>query len=127
MSFAYHGNYCGPGWNNGQYRFSKKDRTVPPVDNFDAICMAHDDVYASTTDNKKLADADFEFAKNTIGLGFKATAAGVVVGAQGLTRSVSNLLPTTRMPKRLLREETINPRDKERAIKASRGDEEGRH
>lgn len=47
MSFAYHGNYCGPGWSAGQYKDAKDltqqdfDR-VPAIDTLDEICKAHD-------------------------------------------------------------------------------------
>lgn len=46
MSFAYHGNYCGPGWSAGQYKDAKdlkeEDFQVPAVDKLDEVCKRHD-------------------------------------------------------------------------------------
>lgn len=47
MSFAYHGNYCGPGWSAGKYQESVWDESVKPVDELDQLCMYHDGIYAS--------------------------------------------------------------------------------
>ena len=46
MSFAFHGNYCGPGWTAGKY-IDAKDATeadfeVPAIDPLDQICKYHD-------------------------------------------------------------------------------------
>jgi hypothetical protein len=46
MSFAFHGNYCGPGWTAGKYmdaeNAEEKDFDVPAVDEMDAVCKTHD-------------------------------------------------------------------------------------
>jgi hypothetical protein len=46
MSFAFHGNYCGPGWTAGKYMNAEdatwEDFDVPAVDPLDAVCKYHD-------------------------------------------------------------------------------------
>lgn len=46
MSFAFHGNYCGPGWTAGKYMnaadATEEDFKVPAVDAMDKICKYHD-------------------------------------------------------------------------------------
>ena len=46
MKFAYHGNYCGPGWTGGRYvaerEATESDFLVEPVDKLDDICRRHD-------------------------------------------------------------------------------------
>ncbi len=46
MSFAFHGNWCGPGWTAGQYKSAadatNDDFQVEAVDELDAICKRHD-------------------------------------------------------------------------------------
>jgi hypothetical protein len=81
---AYHGNYVGPGWSAGKYQNSVVS-DVPPIDEFDATAKRHDEAYAKGED---LVKADAEFAKVNIGKGFKRTAAGLAVGAQGKIREV---------------------------------------
>ncbi|QGH72139.1 MAG: putative capsid protein [CRESS virus sp. cte1G3] len=92
FTLHYHGNYCGPNWNQGKYQGSalRDENAPPPVDEFDSTCMHHDDAYAI---NKNLKEADYKFFKDNIGrLGddpystIKRNVAAVVVGIQGLTR-----------------------------------------
>lgn len=46
MSFAGHGNWCGPGWSAGQYKnaedLDETDFNVEAVDELDQICKNHD-------------------------------------------------------------------------------------
>lgn len=75
MSFAYHGNWCGPGWTAGKY-MSAKDATeddfnVDPIDRQDAICKAHDyqiyvayKYYDGDMLLQKLKEADEVFERN---------------------------------------------------------------
>lgn len=46
MSFAFHGNWCGPGWTAGKYMnaedASELDFEVEAVDKLDQICKYHD-------------------------------------------------------------------------------------
>lgn len=89
MAFAYHGNYCGPGWSNGQYQASVVG-DKPPTDSFDATCKIHDAVYAEGGD---LEAADYDFARSNISLVHpKRAFAGLLVGAQGVFRTIG-LLP----------------------------------
>jgi hypothetical protein len=46
MSFAAHGNWCGPGWSAGQWKnaedLTEEDKVVPAVDALDEACKRHD-------------------------------------------------------------------------------------
>ena len=46
MSFAAHGNWCGPGWSARQWKDAKdlteEDKLVPAVDELDQACKEHD-------------------------------------------------------------------------------------
>jgi len=46
MSFAAHGNWCGPGWSAGQWKDAKdlteEDKSVPAIDALDEACKNHD-------------------------------------------------------------------------------------
>jgi len=85
MSFKFHGNYCGPGWNQGKWQTSKKRKigAVEPIDELDAICAEHDDAYANGRDLKQ---ADYRFFKKAKKLGLQGKLAAVGVGVQGLMR-----------------------------------------
>lgn len=83
MSYAYHGNYCGPGWSAGAYRNSVVSR-VEAVDDFDRSCRAHDATYATGGD-RVIADRDFAY-ENVTSLNPKRMVAGLLVGAQGVLR-----------------------------------------
>lgn len=87
MSFAYHGNFCGPGWSAGEWQNSVVS-DVEPIDEFDASCKVHDELYATRGD---LGAADSEFAyQNLTSLSPKRMFAGAIVGAQGFARAVLN-------------------------------------
>jgi hypothetical protein len=47
--FAYHGNWCGPGWTGGHWEeytpHSDPDYYQPPVDMLDKACKTHDMCY----------------------------------------------------------------------------------
>lgn len=83
----YHGNFCGPGWSDGKYQNSVIG-TLDAIDEFDEICKEHDHQYAVGGD---LVEADFKFAKQTIGKNMKMTAAGVAVGLQGAVRVLDRI------------------------------------
>lgn len=54
MSFAYHGNYCGPGWSGGKYQDSIEYGTGPPAtDAADETCRVHDGHYWSYKHGKR--------------------------------------------------------------------------
>ncbi len=85
----YHGNYCGPGWSNGEYQSSVVgDRSA--TDEFDESCRAHDAAYAT---GANLREADLRFYRENVGRGFKRSAAAVLVGAQGLARAIDKHNP----------------------------------
>ncbi|MCX5786183.1 MAG: hypothetical protein NTX59_10900 [Elusimicrobia bacterium] len=60
-----HGNYCGSGWSNGKWNPSGGDKDIcktgiqllPPKDEVDKLCVAHDKDYCSS-DKAKEDDAD---------------------------------------------------------------------
>jgi hypothetical protein len=82
MAYAYHGNYCGPGWSGGKYQESVISK-VPAVDSFDESCKVHDALYAAGGDRGR---ADLNFFKTNITAGPKEAAAGLLVGLQGVLR-----------------------------------------
>lgn len=83
MSFAYHGNYCGPGWSAGKMQTSVVSNVLP-LDTFDETCKKHDAAYATGAD-RTYADAEFAFTNLTSG-NPKAAFAGALVGLQGVSR-----------------------------------------
>lgn len=91
MKFKYHGNYCGPYWNQGKYQGSKKTdkNSVKPIDEFDETCLKHDDIYAVTNNEKILKAADYQFFYDNIGKGLKRSIAAIAVGSQGYLRPIS--------------------------------------
>jgi hypothetical protein len=92
MSYAYHGNYCGPGWSAGQYQTSQVSE-VQAIDEFDETCKQHDASYALKED---LRSADLHFAwENLYSLNPKRMVAGALVGIQGLIRGPHDKLPTS--------------------------------
>lgn len=99
MKFKYHGNYCGPFWNQGKYQGSKKTNkySVKPIDEFDETCLQHDDVYAVTEDQTKLKQADYQFFNDNFGKGIKRSLAAIAVGTQGYFRPNSSF-STKEMP-----------------------------
>lgn len=69
MSFAAHGNWCGPGWSARQWKDAKdlteEDKLVPAVDELDQACKEHDigiaegDPYANEKFYNKAAAASW--------------------------------------------------------------------
>jgi len=85
MSFAYHGNYCGPWWSAGAYQTSVYS-DVEAVDEFDQVCKEHDAVYAL---GGNLEEADYDFFRKSAKLGKKAFLAALAVGSQAVVRTGS--------------------------------------
>jgi len=85
MSFAYHGNWCGPGWTAGKYKSAKElkddERDVPAVDKLDQACKTHDINIKDGNPN-----ANEIFIKQTKGLGLKADVAATLVALAGPTK-----------------------------------------
>lgn len=74
-SFKLHGNYCGPGYSQGQFKeFDYNTRN--PIDEFDETCYYHDRKYAKR--GYKIG-ADYKFFKQNIGKGFLRSVAGIGV------------------------------------------------
>lgn len=90
MSFAYHGNYCGPGWTAGKYMNARdahiNDFNVPAVDELDQICKDHDmDLFYSTGPrDDKMADRRFVYKISKANIpGIKDNVAAFAVWALG--------------------------------------------
>lgn len=80
------GNYCGPWWSAGKIQRSVVS-DVPPVDELDKLCMAHDAAYAQHEDLRK---ADETFAESAKELGGWGTVFGGLVGMQSMLRTHDN-------------------------------------
>lgn len=72
MSFAFFGNYCGPGWTAGKYMNAEdatfEDFDVPAIDPMDKVCKYHDfliwQAYREPDEDKRrelMKDADRRF------------------------------------------------------------------
>ena len=90
MSFAFHGNWCGPGWTAGQRKNANEltdaDKDVPAVDELDAACKVHDIDISLAKDDQDLKDANEKFTASTKGLGLKAGLAAWLVSNFGPTK-----------------------------------------
>lgn len=78
MSYKYHGNWCGPGWSDGEYQNSVRG-FAPAIDEFDETCRQHDFAFA---DGQALNDADMTFIHANLGKNAKRTAAAMAVYAR---------------------------------------------
>lgn len=90
----YHGNYCGPNWSDGKQQESVVGSSEP-VDVFDKTCQDHDSAYAMGY-NKETAD--YEFFRTNVFAGPKESLAAVLVGTQGVVRTIDRLLYTQISP-----------------------------
>ena len=85
MSFAYHGNWCGPGWTAGKYKsaskMTKEEEEVPAKDALDLACKHHDIglKYAKTRAQVKRVNKLFYKEAATTGIKGKIAAALVAV------------------------------------------------
>lgn len=86
MKFKYHGQFCGPGWSDGQYKADAAGFSTP-TSYFDACCKDHDRELAESTENRYQADVNF--AKCAISTG--RIDEGIATWWYGL------LAPTTKM------------------------------
>lgn len=109
-----YGNYCGPYWSDGKLQTSVCGSTEP-VDEFDETCQAHDCAYALHHD---LQEADFRFAKANLGKGPLRTAAGILVGTQGLLRGVFQRQTPEQGPNSSLNNE--EPREMKKNLKINK-------
>lgn len=87
INFAYHGNFCGPGWNNGKYQSSQL-ATIEPLDEFDATCAEHDNSYYKGD----YYNADIKFARENFTTHPKRLLSSLAIGAQALARK-TGLMP----------------------------------
>lgn len=69
MAFAFHGNWCGPGWTAGKHinaqDMTVEDMNVEAVDELDAICKAHD-IALWQGDDPDIANREFMTAMKEI-------------------------------------------------------------
>lgn len=119
MSFAGHGNWCGPGWSAGQWKDAKdlteEDKQIPAVDELDQACKNHDIAIAEGD-----PDANPNFYEEATAAGWFGTAAAALVAIGGPS-SHSYLRGDDNMPtQRLTREQKrkqIQERAREKQIK----------
>ena len=82
MSFAAHGNWCGPGWSARQWKDAKdlteEDKLVPAVDEFDQACKDHDIMIAEGDPN-----ANPLFYEQAAAAGWFGSAAAAAVAIAG--------------------------------------------
>lgn len=82
MSFAGHGNWCGPGWSAGQWKNAKdlteEDKQVEAVDALDQACKNHDIAIAEGD-----TDANEKFVEEAGALGIKGAAFAALVSRFG--------------------------------------------
>lgn len=58
MKFKYHGQFCGPGWSDGQYKADAAGFSTP-ISYFDACCKDHDRELAESPETRYQADVNF--------------------------------------------------------------------
>lgn len=58
MRFRYHGQFCGPGWSDGQYKADAAGYSTP-ISYFDACCKDHDRELDEGTKTRYQADVNF--------------------------------------------------------------------
>lgn len=82
MAFAYHGNWCGPGWSAGKWKdavdLTEEEFMVPAKDKLDEACKNHDINIALGNPR-----ANEIFLKETAKLGYKAKLARTLVDKLG--------------------------------------------
>ena len=99
MSFAFHGNWCGPGWTAGQKKttaeMTAEDFEVPAVDALDLACKHHDIGLFEARTEEDVRKVNEAFYRETAGLGIKASIASTLVSLGGPSQpnstSLSNL------------------------------------
>lgn len=85
ISFAYHGNYCGPGWSDGEYQLSVDSGQTDPTDELDNLCRSHDTAYSQP--GTDLEQADWELASGAYSIGdFKSLSLATAIGGQATLR-----------------------------------------
>jgi len=110
MKFRYHGQFCGPGWSDGQYKADAAGFSTP-TSYFDACCKDHDRELAESPEDRYQADVNF--AKCSLSTGRVAEAA--------LVMAYGHLAPTTKMvTKKKLRQ--INNKAVMKPISAKKND-----
>jgi len=117
MSYAFHGNFCGPGWSGGTYQ-SSAVTDVSPVDELDSTCKTHDEVYSR---GGNLLEADLQFAKTNLhSLQTKRAIYGLGVGMQGLARAVG-ALPTRARDIRTTKQPNLRMSTKTKPLPPTKG------
>lgn len=78
MTYAYHGNWCGPGWSDGR-RVSSTHGFAPAIDEFDETCRQHD---FALSGGKRNPTADMTFIRKNLLKGPKRGLAALLVGGR---------------------------------------------
>lgn len=78
MTYAYHGNWCGPGWSDGR-RVTSTHGFAPAIDEFDETCRQHD---FALSGGKRNSSADMTFIRKNLLKGPKRGLAAVLVGGR---------------------------------------------
>lgn len=98
MSFAAHGNWCGPGWSARQWKDAKdlteEDKKVEAVDALDQACKNHDIRIAEGD-----PEANEKFAEEAGALGIKGAAFAALVkwlgpSSQSILQNREQMIPT---------------------------------
>ena len=91
LDFAFHGNYCGPGYTRGKHHPERRMFELPfvaPIDELDHACMLHDEDIAkngtSRSSDLRLAKTARRIAANNLRLRTKAL---MVAGAMEIAAS----------------------------------------
>lgn len=98
MTYAYHGNWCGPGWSDGR-RVSSTHGFAPAIDEFDETCRQHD---FALSGGKRNPSADMTFIRQNLLKGPKRGLAAVLVGG----RLALDVLTAANKPNNSLRKMT---------------------
>lgn len=124
MSFAAHGNWCGPGWSAGKWKDAKdlteEDKQVEAIDALDQACKNHD---------IRIAEGDLEanekFDQEAGQLGYKGAAFAALVKRFGPS-SQSILQNKKKMPRKNPKEEDYEAWKSKNSIRLKKKADEAR-
>lgn len=86
MRIKYHGNWCGPGWSDGDWVDSRKGY-APAIDEFDETCRQHDFSLAGGVRDR---GADRKFVDSNMGKGPKRTLAAIAVATRDYIQTLTD-------------------------------------
>jgi hypothetical protein len=96
MKFRYHGQFCGPGWSDGQYKADAAGFSTP-TSYFDACCKDHDRELDESPETRYQADVNFAKCATSTGRLFEAAA---VLGYGSLAQ-ITNMTKKSKTKPRL--------------------------